>query len=92
MLEKVKLALRLTTDAYNPEIEDLIAGAVADLGIAGILNDALDPLMVRAIITYCRANFGSPADYVRIKASYDEQKAQLQMASGYGLYGGDSGV
>ena len=30
-------------------------------------------------------NFGSPSDYDRMKASYDEQKAQLQMATGYGL-------
>ena len=27
MLEKVKLALRITTDAFNQEIEDLIAAA-----------------------------------------------------------------
>lgn len=45
----------------------------------------LDPLLIRAIITYVRANFGSPADYERLKASYDEQKAQLQTATGYGL-------
>lgn len=91
MLNKVKLALRLTTNAYDAEIEQLIDAAIADLGIAGINANLLvdDALIIRAVITYCRVNFGSPSDYDRIKASYDEQKAQLQSARGYGLIGGD---
>ena len=47
----------------------------------------LDPLYVQAVITYARAHFGSPEDYDRLKASYDEQKAQLQMATGYTDWG-----
>lgn len=91
MLNKVKLALRLTTNAYDDEIEQLIDAAIADLGIAGVNANLLvdDALIIRAVITYCRVNFGSPSDYDRVKASYDEQKAQLQSASGYGGIGGD---
>ena len=44
-----------------------------------------DPLIVRAICAYVRAHFGSPADYDRLKAAYDENKAQLQTATGYGM-------
>ena len=88
MLEKVKLALRIKTDAFDSEIGDLIDAALADLGIAGVTNkDTEDPLVIRAVITYCRANFGQPDDYDRMKASYDEQKAQLQMATGYTEWG-----
>lgn len=84
MLESVKLALRITTDAFDDEIQDLIDAALADLGIAGITNlDEADALIKRAVITYCRVNFGEPDDYDRMKASYDEQKAQLQTATGY---------
>ena len=84
MLESVKLALRITTDAFDDEITDLIDAALADLGIAGITNlDEADALIKRAVITYCRVNFGEPDDYDRMKASYDEQKAQLQTATGY---------
>ena len=84
MLELVKLALRITTDAFDTELNLLIAAAQTDLGIAGVTLPAeLDPICQRAIITYCKMNFGDPDEYDRLKASYDEQKAQLSMATGY---------
>lgn len=89
MLEKVKIALRITTDAFDNEITDLINAACGDLGIVGVeaLSTTTDPLLIRAIITYCRVNFGQPDDYDRLKKSYDEQKAQLISCTGYGLEG-----
>lgn len=88
MLEKVKLALRITTTAFDSEITDLIDAALADLGIAGVLiEDEMAPLIIRAVTTYCRANFGQPEDYERMKAAYDEQKAQLRTATGYTDWG-----
>lgn len=83
MLAEVKLALRITTNAYDSEISALIDSAKADLGIVGITED--DDLVKQAIKTYVRMNFGSPSDYDRLKRSYDEQKAQMQSATGYGL-------
>ena len=83
MLEEVKIALRITTTAYDSEISALIESAKADLGIVGITED--DVLVKQAIKTYVRMNFGSPSDYDRLKRSYDEQKAQMQSATGYGL-------
>lgn len=84
MLSKVKLALRIVTDAYDFELIDLIDAAQLDLGVAGVtIPSTLDALVERAIITYCKCNFGQPDDYDRLKASYDEQKAQLSMATGY---------
>ena len=88
MLEKVKLALRITTDAFDSEIQDLIDAALADLGIAGVTTiTETDPLIVRAVTTFCRVNFGQPDDYDKLKYSYDEQKAQLQVATGYKNWG-----
>lgn len=92
MIEKVKLALRITTTAFDSEIEDLISAALADLGIAGVENAVeTDPLIVRAVITYCKANFGESDEYDRLKAAYDEQKAQFQMATGYTDWGENVG-
>lgn len=87
-LDKVKTALRVTTTAYDDEITDLIAAAQADLQIAGVIVPApLDPIVTRAIITYCKMSFGLPDDYDRLKASYDEQKAQLSTATGWTDWG-----
>jgi hypothetical protein len=84
MLTKVKLALRITTDAFDSELNDLIDAAKADLGIAGVnVPEEIDAIVSRAITTYCKLNFGEPDEYDRLKASYDEQKAQLSMATGY---------
>jgi len=84
MLDKVKMALRITTDAFDDELNDLISAAALDLGIAGVIpDDSTDAIVTRAIITYCKMSFGLPEDYDKLKASYDEQKAQLSNATGY---------
>lgn len=84
MLEKVKLALRISTTAFDDEISDLIKAAEADLEVAGVTAiKEDDPLIVRAVITYCKANFGESDQYDRLKTSYDEQKAQLATHTGH---------
>lgn len=84
LLDKVKMALRITTAAFDDELLDLISAAKTDLGIAGVTLPAeLDAICNRAVVTYCKIHFGEPDDYDRLKASYDEQKAQLSMATGY---------
>ena len=94
LLNSVKLALRITTDAFNGEITALINAALADLGIAGVDLDTVgesyltNPLIINAVITYAKINFGQVETdvYNRLKASYDEQKAQLSMATGYTVW------
>lgn len=83
-LNAVKMALRVSTDAFDSEISNLIDAALLDLGVAGVTNDdATDALVLMAVKTYCRLHFGQPEDFDRLKASYDEQKAQMSMATGY---------
>ena len=62
MLEKVKLALRIKTTAFDEEIQGLIVAALADLGVGGVITVEDDPLVTRAVITYCKLNFGEPSD------------------------------
>lgn len=92
LLQKTKLALRITVDAYDSDLTDLINAAKLDLGIAGVtLPSSLDAICERAIITYCKVHFSALTDgeYARLKASYDEQKAQLVTATGYTAWGDD---
>lgn len=86
MLAVCKLAMRLSTNAYDGEITRLIAAAVSDLGLVNVPAEVTtsDPILVQAIVTYVRLHFGTPEDYDKLKASYDEQKAQLMVATGYG--------
>lgn len=87
ILEKVKLALRITTEDFDTELTDMINACLADLGIAGVTEtDTTNALLIRAICTYCKFHFGDINGVEmleRIKESYDEQKAQMQMATGY---------
>ena len=84
LVRAAKMALRITTDAFNDEIEDLLNAAVLDLGIAGVVvPDEVDAIVKQACLTYVKMHFGEPDDYDRLKTSYDEQKAQLSMATGY---------
>ena len=88
MLSLVKKALWITSSAFDDELNNLIDSAKMDLGIAGVVvPENLDALVKTAIITYCKINFGHPDDYDRLKKSYDEQKAQLSMATGYTVWG-----
>lgn len=86
MLAQAKKARRITTDAYDDEIMRLLTAALMDLGVAGVdvsLPGVCDPLITQAAITYFLCNFGEPENYDRLKRSYDEQKAQLSMYTGY---------
>lgn len=89
LVAKAKLALRITTSAFDNEIADLVDAALLDLGIAGVVitesgtASPADKLISRAVITYCKMNFGESDNYAVYKATYDEQKAQLSMATGY---------
>lgn len=87
LLEKVKFAMRITTDKLDNILISDIEAAKLDLGIAGVvIPDELDELVDRAIVTYCQLQEGKAEDYNRLKKAYDEQKAQLSMASEYTNY------
>ena len=88
-LAKIKVRLRITTDAFDDEITDLINSALLDLGIAGVNGENAiisNALVLTAVATYVKMMFGEPDEYDRIKRSYDEQKAQLSMSTGFTVW------
>lgn len=96
LLDDVKVACRVTTCAFDDELNDMILAGFADIGITDVRDSLLTEsscpsLIKRAILTYCRMNFGTVEDsvYDRLKASYDEQKSQLLMSSTYAEWGED---
>lgn len=84
LIYSAKMAARITTDYYDVEVERLLNAAMLDMGVAGVvIPSEVDDLVSQAAITYFLMNFGQPDNYDRLKASYDEQKAQLSMKTGY---------
>ena len=84
LIYSAKMAGRITTDFYDVEVERLLNAAMLDMGVAGVVIPLeVDDLVRQAAITYFLMNFGQPDNYDRLKASYDEQKAQLSTKTGY---------
>ena len=84
LVAQAKKARRITTNAFDDEVTRLLESAMLDLGVAGVeVPEPMDALVSQAAITYFMANFGEPESYDRLKASYDEQKAQLSMHTGH---------
>jgi len=88
LLDDVKIALRIsaTNSSFNTEINDLISAAQRDLQVSGIkVTDPTDPLIKRAIVTYCKAHFGyDNPEAERFEKAYNAIKLHLMLSSEYG--------
>lgn len=84
LLESVKRELRVSNVAFNDEVQDLIDAALFDLRIPQIDTNKIiesDPLIKRAIILYCKANFGlENADSEKYQKAYDNLVQKLSLS------------
>jgi uncharacterized phage protein (predicted DNA packaging) len=84
MLEEVKLALRITGDDFDNELIPLIEACKSDLALAGVASASIidtDYLIKRAVINYCKAEFGyDNPDSEKFKASYESLKTHLAIS------------
>lgn len=84
LVQEAKMARRLTTNAFDSQVVMLLNAAFLDMGVAGVeVPETLTPIIDQAAITYFLMHFGESDNYDRLKASYDEQKAQLATCTGY---------
>ena len=93
MLDKAKLALRISGTAFDEEVTDLINAAIADLRLVGIVvteeqeggspAEVSDPLLARAIVLYAKAEFGYSDNAERYRKAYDYLKCSLSLAGDY---------
>jgi hypothetical protein len=84
--ELARLALAAVGDLGIVDVR--AAGVTFAFNQDGSVTDSstiTDQLLIRAIITYVKMHFKTPEDYDKLERSYNEQKAQLISASGYGL-------
>jgi len=89
MLEIIKLALRITTNAFDTELEILIAACLEELSGMGVTvqtetDGTPSSLQVQtAIVAYCKWQFGNNEDAERWESVYHTKLAQLQGMTGY---------
>ena len=85
MVRKVENALRLKSTAFGDEIQTLIDACKIDLRLAGVNRlDESDPLVERAIILYCKANFGFADKQERFERAYESLKIAMSLSGEYG--------
>lgn len=89
LIDRIKIALRVTSAAYDPEVEGLIAAARDDLTLSGIDPGAAhavnpDPLIERAIALYCKWHFGMDnPDAEGYERAYRALESHLALSSDY---------
>jgi hypothetical protein len=84
MLAQVKLALRITDDAFDDEVNDIIKACLADLKLIGVTRFKKgDSLILRAVVLCAKAHFGFNDDSEKYKMSYEAMRISLGLAGDY---------
>lgn len=86
MLNAIKLALRISTNAFDSEIQTLIDAAIAEmagLGVTASTSTTTDPQIISAVIAYCKWQFGDNGDADRWRDIYHIKLGQLKTMTGY---------
>ena len=89
LVEKIRQRVRFKASTLDSEIQDLIDETKADLELAGV--DPLkiidtDPLILRAVSTYCRAYYETDNNKAeRLDRSYESIKQHLSMSVDYAV-------
>ena len=86
MLKDVKLALRVSTGAFDSEIQNYIDACIDEmhgLGVSAARHGTTDPQIKTAVIAYCKWHFGQNADADRWQRVYENMLGSLKMRSDY---------
>ena len=93
MLNEVKLALRISHNKLESEIQSTIDAAKAEMVRAGVVETSIvetDPLIADAIKTYCKYSFASD---VKVREGFFEswqyQLENIRKSEGYGWVSDD---
>lgn len=85
-LEKIKLALRISHDKLDADIQADIDACLADLRVCGIVHaEEADPLIQNALKLYLRSMYtDDPVKGAEYQRRYEGLKSCLMYAEGYG--------
>ena len=85
-LGKLKLALRISHDKLDEDIQSDIDACLADLTACGVVNPQVsDPLIYNAVKLFLRSSYtDDTAKGTEYLKRYEALKSSLRMAEGYG--------
>jgi len=89
MLTIVKTALRIAGDAFDAELEDLIAACIEEMSGLNVIVDTdaegvpTSSQVRTAIIAYCKWQFGDNDNKADFEAIYHTKLAQLKTMTNY---------
>jgi hypothetical protein len=85
LIDTVRKRLRITHNALDDDILDLINAAKTELMIVGITKlEETDPLIIQAISTYCKAEFGlNNPEYEKFRAAFESLRNHLTLVGEY---------
>lgn len=96
MLDSVKLALRITTEKFDTELQDDIDDCLLELAGLHVYhkerhlkNGEYDKQIQAAVIYYCKWKFGFNPDAERWEKIYHDKVEKLLARSGYGIDAAD---
>lgn len=89
MIDHVKLALRISTNAFDAEINLLINDCLDELQNLGIISSREDadddPQITNCCVFYCKWKFGDNDHSERWEKIYHEKVTRLMYTTGYGF-------
>lgn len=88
MLALVKMALRITTTAFDDELNMLINSCIDEMAAMNALYSGPDCPQVRsAVVAYCKWQFGNHEDKDQWEKIYHTKLAQLKTMTGFTDWG-----
>lgn len=83
LFDLCKSSLRIVDSAFDNELLSIIDACYQDLSVSGVNPDreSVEPLIARAVIFYCKANFGFRDDSEKYKERYERLKISLSLSA-----------
>lgn len=87
LIDKVRTSLKIDDNSQDEDIQDTIDAAIADLKLCGVLESKIietDPLIIRAIKTFCKSEFSTDEKEAnRYREAYEMVRNHLSMSIDY---------
>ena len=83
LLGTVKLAMGISTNAFDVELTALIDACKTELRIAGVVSSEVDSLFTQAIIFYCKAYFRNDDRSERYQKAFEKVRDAMSLAGEY---------